>query len=442
MDTLNLSVMSEQPNKRPFSELSPVKTVTMSEQDMAAMMKDLMPSLIQQGLKAVGLDTIKQDLQSYGLDTLKNDLAELKDSVNFAHKTGEEAKSIATECRSDILVLQTELEQTKQQLTQEHDARLKLEYHSRRNNLKFYGVPEEDGETWQMCEHKILKIINLEFRLNVDNMPMERCHRVGMQNKASKQPRPIIAKFSFYKDRNQVWETKSMMTGRGRFVKEDYPPEIEKKRDVLFPIFTAAKNMKKKNHQMGRVKLAYDKLYIGSEVYTADALDKLPADLHPAKLATRSNENAVWFYRKESPLSNHYISPFMENNIQYNCSEQYLMVNKARVFKDPQAAAKIMQLDNPVQQKQVRISNFNQAEWHKVAPDIMKKALMLKFSQNEKLKRVLLDTETKLIAEASPSDSFWGCGHSLNSREVSDPSMWTGNNALGKALMEVRSDLK
>ena len=60
----------------------------------------------------------------------------------------------------------------------------------------------------------------------------------------------------------------------------------------------------------------------------------------------------------------------------------------------------------------------------------MKKGLRAKFTQYDKLKNVLLGTGESELIEDSPNDYQWGCGRN-----------GTGQNLLGKALMDIRNEL-
>lgn len=66
-------------------------------------------------------------------------------------------------------------------------------------------------------------------------------------------------------------------------------------------------------------------------------------------------------------------------------------------------------------------------DWEKIKYDIMKIVLIQKFTQNPKLMRMLLATSDAELIENSPIDYVWGCGKDFS-----------GQNLLGKALMEVR----
>lgn len=64
----------------------------------------------------------------------------------------------------------------------------------------------------------------------------------------------------------------------------------------------------------------------------------------------------------------------------------------------------------------------------------------LKFTQNEDLKKMLLGTGEKEIAEASPRDRIWGIG--FGAKRAGDVRERWGLNLLGKALMEVRERIR
>jgi len=54
---------------------------------------------------------------------------------------------------------------------------------------------------------------------------------------------------------------------------------------------------------------------------------------------------------------------------------------------------------------------------------------------------LLISTEDKHIAEASPYDSVWGTGLDIETTKQTLSSQWPGQNLLGKILMEVRDDI-
>ncbi len=68
--------------------------------------------------------------------------------------------------------------------------------------------------------------------------------------------------------------------------------------------------------------------------------------------------------------------------------------------------------------------------------------ILIKYYQNETRKRSLLKTNDKVIAEASPSDTFFGVGHGLRDTDLWRPSAWRGRNVLGQMLALVRNQLR
>lgn len=70
-------------------------------------------------------------------------------------------------------------------------------------------------------------------------------------------------------------------------------------------------------------------------------------------------------------------------------------------------------------------------DWEEVKDDIMRRAVLEKFKQNNDAKKILLSTGDKEIIEKTTKDYYWGCG-----------TNGTGGNMLGKILMEVREILK
>ena len=86
-----------------------------------------------------------------------------------------------------------------------------------------------------------------------------------------------------------------------------------------------------------------------------------------------------------------------------------------------------------------RIKVFDKTTWYQHhALKTMKDAMYAKFSQNDELGQFLKNTQQKNIAEANPSDWFWGTGVPMWSKNADQKNMWKGENNTGKLLMEVR----
>ena len=127
----------------------------------------------------------------------------------------------------------------------------------------------------------------------------------------------------------------------------------------------------------------------------------------------------------------------------YVACEQYMMAEKARLFGDQEAERKIMATENPRRQKALgrKVVNFDSARWEATCEEIVYRANLAKFSQNEELQAMLLSTGDKTMAEASPLDAIWGIGMAEDHPNVTDQCLW-GRNLLGKAIMRVRDELR
>lgn len=139
-------------------------------------------------------------------------------------------------------------------------------------------------------------------------------------------------------------------------------------------------------------------------------------------------------------LSSWYQSSFEMNNMIYQCAEQYIMAEKAKLFDDEESLDKILKAIHPNQMKIIgkEIKNFDEQIWNKNKINIVKIANLAKFSQNTKLKRYLLLTGEKILVKTNSHDTVWGIGLSKKNSLIRDPDNWKGKNLLGFILMDIR----
>ncbi len=70
-------------------------------------------------------------------------------------------------------------------------------------------------------------------------------------------------------------------------------------------------------------------------------------------------------------------------------------------------------------------------DWEEVKLQVMWQGVLTKFLKHTDIQAILLDTGEELIVEDSPTDYYWGCGQEH-----------TGQNQLGKILMNVRKEIR
>ena len=118
------------------------------------------------------------------------------------------------------------------------------------------------------------------------------------------------------------------------------------------------------------------------------------------------------------------------------------MYRKAQVMGDVESAEKILGESDPkaVQKLGRAVSPWDQGMWDANVVAVAYEAIWQKFSQNPDLANRLLNTGYAELLEASPYDSIWGIG--MSEADVRAGIKWSGQNILGKALMNVRHELR
>jgi len=163
------------------------------------------------------------------------------------------------------------------------------------------------------------------------------------------------------------------------------------------------------------------------------------------------NELEYFYFWKPKPnvigkycLGQWQMSKFSVDTEEYTCAEQYMMAEKARLFKDKEIEEKIMNASEPNEMKKLgkEVKNFDKTIWDKVKYSIVLNGNYYKFSQNPEMRDFLLSTGNKILVEASPLDKIWGIGLREEDVNAKNPLAWRGKNLLGFALMELRDDLK
>ena len=162
------------------------------------------------------------------------------------------------------------------------------------------------------------------------------------------------------------------------FIREHFSREIEANIKILLAIRRAALDKKLK------VTLNADRLVINSQRYTVETLHLLPDNLKPENIAVKVQEDHLFFFSKQTPLSNFSPAEFTIADTKYSFSEQYIQQQKAILFNAADIAKKVMAAKSPGEMKKLtsKLPNFNIKTWEEKVPEIAYTALKNKFSQN------------------------------------------------------------
>jgi ribA/ribD-fused uncharacterized protein len=143
-------------------------------------------------------------------------------------------------------------------------------------------------------------------------------------------------------------------------------------------------------------------------------------------------------------FSQWWLSSFEVDKVIYNTAEHWMMAKKAELFNDNEVLAKIIKANSPAEAKKLgrEVKNYDDKLWLANRYEIVKQGNYHKFSQNVDLQQFLINTNDRVLVEASPVDPIWGIGMASDHKDVMNPEKWKGLNLLGFALMEVRDELK
>lgn len=129
----------------------------------------------------------------------------------------------------------------------------------RRSNLLFFGIEDDGKEDWAASEQKIIAFCSEKLKIPTSSEQFERVHRLGKytENKS----RPIIAKFSSFKDKDNILSSARKLKGTNFSIGEDFSFSTRLARRKLIAF---ARELNKP------FKLVVDKLHIDKKTYLYD----------------------------------------------------------------------------------------------------------------------------------------------------------------------------
>ena len=214
--------------------------------------------------------------------TLKDRLKTIEDENKDLKKAAENAKEELQELKPSVANLcmqqaqgSEEVQKLRKEMEQIKCRNIKLEAYTRRENIKIFNLNETEGETPRETENLVRNMMEEKLgiiREDMNEIRFERVHRLPTRRNSQTRtkPRPIIAKFSFYQDKEYVMSKVKNLKGTGIGISHDYPKEIDVIHEKLYPVLKKAKQGK----QSAFFKV--DKLIINGQVYRGVETEKLP----------------------------------------------------------------------------------------------------------------------------------------------------------------------
>ena len=188
--------------------------------NMAATLAEINSKL---DLALAGIKEIEELKEKQRLMEKEN--SHLRKSLDFAYKSIATLTERADNQQKTLSKLTEDVNKLTQVANVEKERALKLESHSRRNNLIFYNIPEMRKESIATTETLLYTFLgqNLDMAEEETNeIPIERVHRLGKIREDNKL-RPIIAKFSFHKDKERILSSARTLAGTNYGISQDFP---------------------------------------------------------------------------------------------------------------------------------------------------------------------------------------------------------------------------
>lgn len=210
---------------------------------------------------------------------LKNDIKSVREELNEATKSLNAAWEEVSSLQEKNRILQQQLDSTAEEnvkLKEDFEALrvriVKQEDYSRRENLRFYNIPESAQETSEDCVQKVKQVLS-DLGAPSD-IKFHAIHRTGKPSSTSEgepRPRPILARFVSRMDSQSIWFKRKELRNSPRFstvlIDKDLSPESARERAKLRAAYKKAKDL-----NIDKVFIKGKNLIINSSKYSVNTL--------------------------------------------------------------------------------------------------------------------------------------------------------------------------
>lgn len=155
----------------------------------------------------------------------------------------------------------------------------------------------------------------------------------------------------------------------------------------------------------------------------------------------KKTETHIYFWG--GSLGNNFSCHFQWNNREFHSAGQAYAYAKAVAFDKSFIQPILSQVSSQKAEELGRqVPNFDDKVWSEKKYKIMLDILRAKFNSDEWLANELLSTDDKILVYGVETDKIWGAGLEFYTNKILDESNCLGENLLGKALMEIREELR
>lgn len=185
-------------------------------------------------------------------------IEELKESSEFLHQELQDTKAKTAKNEATSSQHERNITSMMQRIAELELQQNAAERHSRRQNLRLHGVPEEERET--LLKKKVTDICHAAAPRdpsmvgNAVGPIIDICHRLGPRRREDNRPRPIIIRFHSRELRDHVWngsKTADIMKARRLRFTEDLTSKDKETRKELWPQVEEARKANKRAYFVG-----------------------------------------------------------------------------------------------------------------------------------------------------------------------------------------------
>ena len=171
---------------------------------------------------------LKDEFETYKsrVKSLEDEQKSMQESLGSSQTEIKEMQGLQDNIAEQQKTTEVSLQRVQCELAELQASHIKLECHSRRGNLKFYGIKEREHESNEDTEDLLRNFLRTDLKIPKEDegsIQFERVHRASARRVSSGTPnskRPIIVKLSTTK-------------------------EVEEMRKRLYPVLKAAKQEKR-----------------------------------------------------------------------------------------------------------------------------------------------------------------------------------------------------
>lgn len=208
----------------------------------AALLKTMLES--QERAFNSALEIVVKQMNDH-INKLEGKVSDLTTSLEFSQQEVDELKSKSKDHENERKETKAKLDQLSEQLESSNKKNKELEDrinqqedYSRRKNVRISGMEERGGtETWEQTAAAVTTL--LEDKMQLPGLVLERAHRVGPPREG--KPRPIVARFLRYCDREAVMRNGRKLKGTNIFVNEDLCAASQAVKSSQFPLLKQAR---------------------------------------------------------------------------------------------------------------------------------------------------------------------------------------------------------